>query len=306
MMAIVLGSDWVEESEEFLIDGLLCDSLTLISGQPKSGKSALALHIAQALLGEEVILDRNVKRNVETIGWMGFDLKWKRELKDRSPELVKKTYFIDAIHHSQIQEWEALARDIKELNIGLLVIDHLYGLAGRAELDKQYEVQAVLQPIMNLINTCNIPVVLLTQAGKANDGRAAHSVAIEGVARWLIRITGSGKSPRTLSMVGNNGASERLKIYLDPSRLEFVREIKAENKPRQREVNLPEKARQILNRAPQELFSNASALGKWYSEQGLGIRTPGSGRTFINNLIKAELFTKDSVTGLITRGPKLS
>ena len=106
MMAIVLGSEWVEESEEFLIDGLVCDSLTLISGQPKSGKSALALHIAQALLGEETILNRTVKRTVKKIGWMGFDLKWKRELQARSPRMVKRTYFIDAIHHSQIQEWE--------------------------------------------------------------------------------------------------------------------------------------------------------------------------------------------------------
>lgn len=305
MMAIVLGSDWVEESEEFLIDGLLCDSLTLISGQPKSGKSALALHMAQALLSKENILERDVKRKIERIGWMGFDLKWKRELQVRSPEMVKQTYFIDSIHHSQIQEWEALAQEINLLGIELLVIDHLYGLAGQAELDKQYEVQSVLQPIMNLINACNIPVVLLTQAGKANDGRAAHSVAIEGVARWLIRITGNGKSNRTLSMVGNNGASERLKIYLDPSRIELIKEIKAENKPRQREVNFPEKARFILSKAPKELLHNVTKLGIWYSEQGQGIRTNGSGRTFVNKLIDAELLARDTVTGLITAGPKL-
>jgi hypothetical protein len=32
----------------------------------------------------------------------------------------------------------------------------------------------------------------------------------------------------------------------------------------------------------------------------------GSGRTFINNLIKSELLAKDEFTGKITAGPKLS
>lgn len=305
-MAITLGSQWVEESQEWLIDGLLCDSLTLISGQPKAGKSALAVHLIRSLLSGEPLLSRSVNRRFNHIGWMGFDLKWQRELKGRAPDLLDNISFIDPIHYSLTHEWAELSNGLQDSGVDFLVVDHLYGLAGKAELDKQYEVQAVLQPLMKVCNSLNIPILLLTQAGKANDGRAAHSVAIEGTARWLIRIIGSGKSNRTLTTVGNNGESERLKVILNPGQIDLVKEVKTDSIKRNRTIDFPAKARFVLEKAPDSIMDNVSKIGAWYSKQGLNANTVGSGRTFINNLIKSELLTKDEFTGKITAGPKLS
>ena len=51
-MKIELGSDWFEsKSEEWVIPGLVCDSLTLISGEPKSGKTSLAMPMSLDMTG---------------------------------------------------------------------------------------------------------------------------------------------------------------------------------------------------------------------------------------------------------------
>ena len=305
-MAVTRASEWTESEEEWIVEGLICDSLTLISGEPKAGKSALALHAIRSLISGEPILQKEVKKTFNRIGWMGFDFKWQREISDRAPDLLDSIFFIDPVHYKNLDGWQRVMENLVLYNIEFLVVDHLYGLGAGAELDRQHAIQEVIAPLRYIIKTFKIPVILITQAGKMSNGRAAHSVALEGLARWMLRISGQGKLTRKIEAIGNNSAAEELKIKLNPAELEIVDTNTTKNKPRKREINMPERARSILQNATFEDLSDATRLGKWVAKQGWGINTVGSGRQFVINLLDAGLLSRESSDSPITRGPNLA
>jgi hypothetical protein len=304
-MRVVLGSEWQESSEEWLIPTLICDSLTLLSGEPKTGKTALACHIIRALLTQVEILDCQPMSLEFRIGYMGFDPKWRREIQNRIPDLLNRVYFIDPINYKNIEEWDLLNEEMSRLGINYLVVDHLYGLGAGAELDRQYQVQEVLLPLHKLMDKTGAGVLLVAHAPKGSNGRVAHSVATEGAARWLLRIKGFKKS-RTLESLGNNGETQSRKITLTPSMMTLSdnRDDSLVEKSSS-DGQLPDRAHFILDYCPGEIRNNVKAMGKWLSEQNQGITSPAAGRTAINHLIKAKLLTRNGPKGHITAGPKL-
>lgn len=304
-MRVVLGSEWKESSEEWLIPTLICDSLTLLSGEPKTGKTALACHIIRALItGQTIISCQPIAKDFR-IGIMGFDSKWRREIQNRIPDLMSRVYFVDPINYKNIKDWDLLIDEVNRLGINYLVIDHLYGLGAGAELDRQYQVQEVLLPILKLMDKTGAGVLLVAHAPKGSNGRVAHSIATEGAARWLLRIKGFKKA-RTLESLGNNGETQSRKIILTPSTLTLsdVRGDTQEDK-KSSDGQLPDRAHFILANCPGEIRNNVKAMGKWLSEQNQGITTPAAGRTAINHLIKAKLLIREGAKGPITQGPKL-
>lgn len=306
-MRIELGANWFEsQSEEWILPGLLCDSLTLISGEPKSGKTSLACHIVRALIENSEILGRLPNRLQSTVAWMGFDLGWDRELKERLPDIYQQIYFIGPLHWSKVSEWNEVMHSLREKGVTLLVIDHLYGLGAGEELDKQYQVQQVLSPINALCRQFGISVLLLTQASRTGTGRAAHSVAIEGMARWLIRIKGTTTKSRTLEMVGNNAPTETLKVKLNPKELVLVSSKEPEAPEKKRDNGfLPNRARYILKNSPMEVRFTPTNLGKWLAGQDLGIKSARAGRASIYELLDSGLLGRIEESGEITAGPKL-
>ena len=92
-MELTLASDWEDNSEEWLIPQLLCDSITLLSGEPKSGKTALACHLIRSLITKEPILNVVPTQKKLSVVWMGFDSRWQREVKERVPDLLEHIYF---------------------------------------------------------------------------------------------------------------------------------------------------------------------------------------------------------------------
>ena len=302
-MKVVLASEWIEESEEWLIPHLLCDSLTLISGEPKSGKTSMAGHIVRSLVLKQEILGFKPTDKTITAAYMGFDFKWKREISDRLDDLTSLIYLPDSATYKSTEEWDSLADQMIALGINFLVIDHLYNYANEADLDRQNQVQMVFGPIMKIIEKTGAAVLLLTQGARGQRGRAAHSVAIEGQARWLLRLS-AGKKNKTLTTMGNNAESRVFQIKLTPKILELI-EGKPEAKERTpADGSLPDRARYIMEYAPLEARESATKLGIWFSTQNMGRNTPRSARTAVNNLIKGELLARDGVKGRIIKGPK--
>lgn len=303
-MKLVLASEWTEESEEWLIENLVCDSLTLISGEPKSGKTSMACHIVRSLvLKEEIIGFKPTDREIK-VAYMGFDFKWQRETKERLKEAQNFVRFPNSVTYKSTDEWESLGEQMIEQGINFLVIDHLYNYSDEADLDRQNQVQMVFGPIMRLIQKTGAAVLLLTQGARAQGGRAAHSVAIEGQARWLLRLS-AGKQKKTLTAMGNNAESAIYKIRLTPEIIELI-EGKPEAKERKpADGGMPDRAHYILNSAPPEAKESTTKLGSWLCVQNIGLNTPKSARTAINNLIAGELLARDGVKGRIIRGPKL-
>jgi hypothetical protein len=302
-MKLVLASEWAQESEEWLIENLVCDSLTLISGEPKSGKTSMACHIVRSLvLKEEIIGFKPTDREMR-VAYMGFDFKWQRETKERLKEAQNFVRFPDSATYKSTDEWDSLGDQMIELKINFLVIDHLYNYSDGADLDRQNQVQMVFGPIMRLIQKTGAAVLLLTQGARNQGGRAAHSVAIEGQARWLLRLS-AGKQNKTLTAMGNNAESALYKIRLTPEFIELI-EGKPELKERKpADGGLPDRARYIIVNAPIEAKESTTKLGIWLTAEHIGLNTPRSARTAVNNLIKGELLARDGVKGRIIKGPK--
>lgn len=305
-MNLVLASEWEDGSEEWLIPFLLCDSLTLLSGEPKTGKTSLACHLVRSLLTKIEILGMHPTQKDIKVAWMGFDFKWRREVKERLSDLLDQIYFPNTVDYKQAGEWKELANQMIEKGINLLVIDHLYGLSAGADLDRQNQTQAVYAPIIELIETTGAAVLLVTQGARGGGGRAAHSVASDGTARWLLRMTGAGKIKK-LTAVGNNAESKIIKMELTPFKIqEQISKSSSDlHSARPSDGGLPDRARFILENAPDEALMGIKRLGAWFGSQGMGRNGNESGRIAVTDLMRGGLLAREGRRGKIVNGPNL-
>jgi len=273
--------DLPEEQEEWLVDGLICPSLTLLSGQPKHGKSLLAGHCVIGLINQTEVLDRIVKRGHHIVGWMGYDPGWHNELRQRwQPLANNRIKIFEPIRNSNVQLWRELAEELHRQFITVFVIDHLYGLAGAVDLNDATEVSKIFTLLRPIYDEFGIAVILIAQATKSpwGNGRSAHSVALEGEARSLVRIY--DKKPngaRKLSISSNTFGEETLNVTLTDS--EFTLRTKAKKEvsaPSERES--PDQVRKFLALAsPLELSRGWKGAGRELYRLGWST-SPNAGR----------------------------
>ena len=258
--------DLPEEQEDWLVDGLICPSLTLLSGQPKHGKSLFAGHCAIALINQTEILNKKVKEGHHVIGWMGHDPAWRQELRQLWQAQAKNRIKIfEPLRNFNPAVWRRLAETLKSQSVTLFVIDHLYGVAGATGLNDANEVFKILELIRPIYEEFGIAVLLLSQASKSDwsRGRAAHSVAIEGEARSLIRIyeKRSGGS-RKIDISSNMFGEQELHVTLTDTEFTLRSKTKKEKSaPSERES--PDKVREFLTLAlPEELNRGWKGAGR--------------------------------------------
>jgi hypothetical protein len=224
--------DIEQETEPWLVEGMVCPWLTLLSGQPKHGKTILAGHIASALINNEPLLGKQVKSGKHKIAWMGYDGGWRNEINSRLKSRANNQIATYApIRTIDELLWREFASALKEDDTTLFILDHLYGMAGTIGLNDANNFAILANLLRPIYEEFKIPVLVLAQAGKGefSNGRAAHSVALEGEARSLLRLY--EKRPhgyRKLDISSNTNGEERLAIRLTPKVIEFR---KSEEKP---------------------------------------------------------------------------
>ncbi len=217
--------DIEQETEPWLVEGMVCPWLTLLSGQPKHGKTILAGHIATALINGEPLLGKQVKSGQHKIAWMGYDGGWRNEINSRLKSRANNQIATYApIRTIDELLWREFASALKEDDTTLFVLDHLYGMAGTIGLNDANNFAILANLLRPIYEEFKIPVLVLAQAGKGefSNGRAAHSVALEGEARSLLRLY--EKRPhgyRKLDISSNTNGEERLTIRLTPEVIEF-------------------------------------------------------------------------------------
>jgi hypothetical protein len=306
--------DYEPPEGQWLIPDLVCNSLTVLSGEPKSGKTLFAGHLVQSLILKKEILGKSPIQQASRVGWIGFDANWQFEVQTRLPELPGNgIVFFDAPNgysSSKGWDWELIAKKCERLKLSLIVVDHLYGLSDTLNLDHAWEMANALKKIRIFYKEFNIPTLLIAQAGKGANGRAAHSVQLEGEARHLLQLDGKGASGnRKLKILSNLSESQTYKIVLNPDKCEISHNPKTIEiqKPRSRvESNLVDVARSLLTNSSESDRKNASSLARFDNKNKVSGRTgEKSCRTNVNNLLKGGLLSRLPNNKQIVAGPKL-
>ena len=302
----VMIDDIELESEPWLIEGMVCPWLTLLSGQPKHGKTILAGHIATALINNQPLMGKKVKPGEHRIAWMGYDGGWKTEIGDRlKSKANNKIATYAPIRTIDENLWREFAFELKQDGTTLFILDHLYGMAGTIGLNDANNFAILANLLRPIYEEYKIPVLVLAQAGKGefSNGRAAHSVALEGEARCLLRLYEKrSHGYRKLDISSNTNGEERIAIRLTPEQIE-IKETK-EKAPREvvgRETI--EVAKNLLsNQSVKDELNSWAGAGRALAKLGLS-RNPSAGRSMAIRL-REQGFLKEEA-GKIVKGDSL-
>jgi hypothetical protein len=305
-MLLTSATDWKPQSLDWLIPGVLCDSLTLISGEPKMGKTLFAANLVRSLINQTEVLNQQPKQGNFRVAWMGFDMDWQQEFTNKFNDISDYVWFCQSINYKRIDLWVELQRDSRMLDINLLVIDHLHGFAPAIDLNYSHFVDEAFLPIQEFFSATGIPILLLHHGNKSGSGRAANSALIEAKARLLGRISSSRGRHKTIEFVGNQIETFKVTVLIKPEGIEVSENKKADKEKTVRadEGVLITQAKVFLEESPLEFRKSARAAGKWLFTKGLS-GTEAAGRTKINNMLAADLLKRDGTRGQLVAGHKL-
>lgn len=305
MIKLTRIDEFLDEQQDWLIEGVLCPWLTVLSGQPKHGKSLLAGHIAISLIQETPLLGRRISGSHHKVAWVGYDGGWKQEVRDRWLEKSwNRIIFCESLRSLDSNLWSQLAIRLKQEGVTLLIIDHLYGLAGALGLNDAEHVAIIANLLRPFYEEFGIAVLLLTQAGKGqfSNGRAANSVAIEGEARALIRISDKKKNgARKIDLISNTSGEDSLAVKLTPEAIE-IKEGKDVTKQEKSQRESPDVVREFLSKANPQEMTSWSAVGREIHRLGLSANN-SAGRSMSTRWREQGLIKMDS--GVVVAGDSL-
>ena len=290
------GGDWI-------IDSILCPQLTLLSGQPKMGKSLLAGHIATSLLYGDTFLGKSIQSTIETVGWMGFDGGWRTETANRWKQKASKRMRLYPMRQCNVGQWMQLGAKLVQENVGFLVIDHLYGLSGALDLNDAAQAAQAMMCIRPIYETFGIPVLLISQSTKSHwsNGKAAHSNRILGEARCLLQLHGKAKNgKRILKVEANAFGDESLTIQLSPSECTLL-DGRTFNGVADRIS--PDTVRKLLADGNPNELRTISGAGRELVRLGVSTNS-AAGRSMANRYIKQNLLKYSPEDG-VTAGDSL-
>ena len=290
---MIPSSYWIEDypsiQSDWPIEGILCPYITILSGQPKVGKSTLSTQLVISLITKEPFLGREVNLKNPKVCWMGFDSGWVGELQKNTENRINGSLLLQnplsSFNHS---DWRELGTNLVQENIGYLVIDHLYGLAGQLNLNDSQEAHRVMSCLLVVLNEFQIPILLIAQATKniRGSGQMAHSNLFKGTARVLLELAGnSRKGKRTLSVNGNEIAGETLHFILKPTQIEAVDGSveKVDKQKRDYEENL-QRTQKFFNTAQANDLEKAASAGRLFRALGYS-KSDDGGRKMVERYI---------------------
>lgn len=211
-----IGDDWPDaDRSDWVIDGLVCDTLTVLSGPPKSRKTWFAGHIARSVVTGESLLGFRVNfpGPVFVISTdLGDARQWKKRWGHQS--WVSDLYAVEADASEMTDAWWAeVHKHLSYSSAGLLVIDNLNGIAGTSDTDKGDGARKVLAPLMRIAH--EVPTLLIAHHGKSGRG-PAHSYVTSAQLRHGVAITeDSASAVKTLRLSGNLAPPRRLRVRID-------------------------------------------------------------------------------------------
>jgi AAA domain len=186
---------------DWLIDGWLATSATMVTGSPESGKSSLVASMAAAVSRRE--------------SWLGSDVSTSRTgpvavvVTDPSDatQWAKKACDLGVVDDWEVIEfaperWESIEDLATYMDCPLLVFDNITGALDGPINDA--DPTAILRPLGKIVGA-GTPVVAIAHSGKGGSKDPMGPTAYKAWRRHGIHVSGSGDR-RTLTRRGNLGS----------------------------------------------------------------------------------------------------
>jgi replicative DNA helicase len=176
---------------DYYTAGFQKSDLIIIAARPSMGKTALALNIAYnaaykpqvsvAFFSLEMSKEQLVRRLLSSVGEVDASnlrraflspAEW-ANLQTGAGYLEDCTMFIDDTPAASVLDIRAKARRLKaDNNLGLLVIDYLQLMKGRADVhSREQEISEISRSLKALAKELNIPVIALSQLNRKVEDR---------------------------------------------------------------------------------------------------------------------------------------
>ena len=288
------GWPWVDVSEvdvstqPFLIDGVVSSDLTVLSGEPETGKTFLAGHIAHAVYDGTPILGRSIIGPTGPALILSGDGQSHAEWGLRWGHAARGSLLLSpAIQEMGDEDLADLAGEAMYGGVRLVVVDNLNELAGSDfDLNTRQDAHVAmsrLQPFRSV----GIPVLLIAHAGNPSSdysgrprssARPAGSYGIRAAARHRLELSGTVGQRQALQVRSNGWPAERLDIKIN---LADTVELLGQSNPRQRSDEARDRRVSLITEGGPLTISEACEL---LVAKDPALNSPGSARQAINNL----------------------
>ncbi|MFE3630767.1 AAA family ATPase [Streptomyces goshikiensis] len=217
----------VPYEDAFLIGDLLTTRITVLSGEPKAGKTLLGAGMGIALLnGEPTFLGQPVHQKLDHIVYGLTDDGAPEEMKERLQGAVSD----DSVTIFPVEDsgdpayWPSIRDDLLDMKPGLFVLDNIIGaLAPGEDISSPVTAQRIMRSLKP-ISEAGIPTLLVTHTPKGSaEGMTVASSPIGGRAiaagaRAVIALRNSGKHGRRVHTAINRATEDLdLKVTVRPA-----------------------------------------------------------------------------------------
>lgn len=223
----------VPYEDAFLIGDLLTTRITVLSGEPKAGKTLLSAGMGIALLnGEPTFLGQPIHQKLDHIVYGLTDDGAPEEMKERLHGAVPN----DSVTIFPVEDsgdpsyWPGIRDDLLDMKPGLFVLDNIIGaLAPGEDISSPVTAQRIMRSLKP-ISEAGIPTLLVTHTPKGSaEGMTVASSPIGGRAiaagaRAVIALRNSGKHGRRIHTAINR-ATEDLDLKVTVTRASETSEV---------------------------------------------------------------------------------
>lgn len=212
---------WAEQDSgaDFLIDGLIHSSATLVSGRPEAGKTTLVAMMTAAIAsGREAFLGRTIHRHGPVLISAtdpGEASKWGRRMKcvDPSP-----THEVLISRHDSTTDWEPILAEVKERQPVLFVLDNALGVM-KGDVRSNDVAAPILRGLTGVIELGTAAVLVHHSSagsweknGEDKPRGPMGSTAYGAWARHRLDILKSGDQTLSVESRGNDTAPYNLSV----------------------------------------------------------------------------------------------
>lgn len=277
---------------QWIVQGLIVTSMTVISGKPKSGKSALILHLLASILLDVSFLGREVAA-VRRIIVVGTDADAVGEYSQRltaagvTPlDAGERLILVQALR-LDADSCAQLSSRFAPQQGDLMIFDHLSDMAG--DFNSQADVAGIFAAIRAAAGEASVIVLAHSSTAVGQHGysptKPLGSTVISAKARWLVHVEERGNNQRRITTSGNGSKGETIHVSVGShvADLTVLDIVTAEQKQEKRKVRNTE----TLGKRGLQLQwfeENCSALSKAEAAKKLAAQFGGNARTWQNHL----------------------